>query len=52
MTSENQGIVRCKQPIKIEKPTQCLLPFYSVGERIFFFSVSAKVIIIVIHKYI
>ena len=31
--SENQIIVRCTQPIKIEKPLQCLLLFsYSVGE--------------------
>ena len=30
--SENQIIVRCKQPIKTEKPLQCLSPFsYSVG---------------------
>ena len=34
MKSENQIIVRCKQPIKIEKPLQCPLTFsYSVGER-------------------
>ena len=36
MKSENQIIVRCKhkQPIKTEKPLQCLLPFsYRVGER-------------------
>ena len=34
MKSENQIILRCKQPIKNGKPLQCLLPFsYSVGER-------------------
>ena len=27
MKSENQIIVRCKQPIKIEKPLQCLFMF-------------------------
>ena len=61
MESENQIIVRCKQPIKIEKPFQCLLRFaYRVGERntlqtvllsffsVFVFSIPTKVIIIVI----
>ena len=34
MKSENHIIVGCKEPIKIEKPLQCLLPFsYSIGER-------------------
>ena len=34
MKSENQIIVRCKQPIIIEKPLQCLLTFsQSFGER-------------------
>ena len=34
MKSENQIIVRCKQPIKIEKLLQRLLTFsYDVGER-------------------
>ena len=34
MKSENQIIVRCKRPIKIEKPLYCLLLFpYCVGER-------------------
>ena len=34
MKSENEIIVRCKQPIKIEKPLQCLLPFsHTVGGR-------------------
>ena len=60
MRSENQIIIRCKQPIKIEKPLQCLLTFsYSVGERnilqtvllsfffSFYFSMPSKVIIIV-----
>ena len=34
MKSENQISVRCKQPIKIENPIKCLLPFVSrsVGE--------------------
>ena len=32
--SENQTVLRCKQPIKIEKPLQCLLTFcYSFGEK-------------------
>ena len=32
--SENQIVVRCKHPIKIEKPLQSLLPiYYRVGER-------------------
>ena len=64
MKSENQIIVRCKhkQPIKTEKPLQCLLPFsYRVGERnilqtvllsfffsVFILSMSSRVIIIVI----
>ena len=61
MKSENRVIVRCKQPIKIEKPLQCLMTFsYSVGERnihvtdllsIFFsviFSLPSKVIILAI----
>ena len=31
---ENQIIVPCKEPIKIEKPLQCLLTFsYSAGEK-------------------
>ena len=34
MKNENQTIVRCKQPIEIENPLQCLLGFsFSVGER-------------------
>ena len=34
MKSENQIIVRCKQPIKIEKPLQSLLRFpYIAGEK-------------------
>ena len=34
MISEIETIVRCKQPLKIEKPLQCLLPFsYSDGGR-------------------
>ena len=61
MKSENQIIVRCKQPIKIEKPFQCLLPFsYSVAKRNilqtvlsffpgFIFSMPSKVIIIVVN---
>ena len=61
MKSENQIIVQCKQPIKIDKPLEGLLPFsYSIGERnildtvlLSFFSVSissipSKVITIVI----
>ena len=60
MKSENQIIVRCKQPIKIEKLLLCFLPFsHSVGERnipqavllslfsVFIFSMPSKVIIIV-----
>lgn len=32
---ENQIIIRCKQPIKIEHPSRCLCPFsYSVRKRI------------------
>ena len=55
MKSENQIIARRKQPIKVEKPVQCLLTCsYSVDERIivqivllsFFFSVPSKAIII------
>ena len=56
MKSDNQIIVRCKQPIKIEKPFQCLLTFSrSAGERnilqtvlLPFFQCCYKVIIIVI----
>ena len=59
MKSENQIIVRCKQPIKIEKPLECLLTFsHRAGERnilhfvvifsVFIFSMPFKVIIIVI----
>ena len=57
---ENQIIVPCKEPIKIEKPLQCLLTFsYSVGEKyssdclltfvfsVFIFSLPSKVVIIV-----
>ena len=34
MKSEIQIIIKCKQPIKIEKPLQCLLKFsYRAGER-------------------
>ena len=34
MKSENQVMVQCKQPIKIEKAFNRLLPFpYSVNER-------------------
>ena len=34
MKIENEIIVRCKQPIKIEKLLQCLLPFsHTVGGR-------------------
>ena len=34
MKNEYQIIVRCKQPIEIENPLQCLLGFsFSVGER-------------------
>ena len=34
MRSENQIIVRCKQPIKIEKPLQSLLTFsHSAGGK-------------------
>ena len=60
MKSENQIIVRCQQPIKIEKPLQRLLQFsYRVGEKdilqtvllsffsVFIFSMLPKVIIIV-----
>ena len=37
MKSENQIIVRCKQPIKIKKPLQCLSTFsHNAGERTFF----------------
>ena len=61
MKNENQIIVRCKQPIEIENPLQCLLGFsFSVGERnilqtvswsifgVFNFSMPSKVIIRVI----
>ena len=56
MKSENQIIVRCKQPIKIEKPLQSLLTFpYITDERnfvvifsVFILSMPSKVIIIVI----
>ena len=61
MKSENEIIVRCKEPIEIEKKLQCLLTFsYSVGERnilqtgllsffsAFIFSMPSKKIIIVI----
>ena len=62
MKSENQIIVRCKQPIKIEKPLQRLrlrLRFpYIAGEKyssdhfvifsVFILSMPYKVIIIVI----
>ena len=61
MKSENQIIVRCKQPIKIKKPLQSLLTFpYITGERnilqtrfvvifsVFILSIPSKVIIIVI----
>ena len=61
MKSENQIIVRCKQPIKIKKPFQTLLTFpYIAGEKnilqtvllsffsVFILSMSSKVIIIVI----
>ena len=60
MKSENQIIVRCQQPIKIEKPLQRLLQFsYRVGEKdilqtvllsffsVFIFSMLPRVIIIV-----
>ena len=34
MKNENQIIVKCEQPIKIEKPLECFLAFsYNVGER-------------------
>ena len=36
MKSVNQIIVRCKQPIKIAKPLQCLLPFSHRVTEIFF----------------
>ena len=40
MKSENQIIVRSKQPIKIEKPFQSLLTFlHSAGEKKIFFRV-------------
>ena len=62
MKIKHRVIVRCKRPIKIEKPLQCLMTLsYSAGERnthltdllsIFFFSVifslPSKVIIIAI----
>ena len=61
MKSENQTIIRCKQPIKIEKPFQSLLMFpYIAGEKkyssdhfvvifsVFILSMPSKVIIIVI----
>ena len=60
MKSENQVIVRCKQPIKIEETSQSLLPFsHSIGERnirktvllqffsLFLFTMPSKVITIV-----
>ena len=61
MKSENEIIVRCMQPIIIEKPLQCLLTFsQSFGERnmaqtvlssffffsVFIFSMPSKVILI------
>ena len=51
LRSENQIIVRCKQPIKVDEPLQYLMPFaYSVGERIVqtVFAMSSIVLIIVI----
>ena len=34
MKNGNQIVVPCKQPIKMEKPLQCLFMFsYSIGER-------------------
>ena len=61
MKSENQIIIQCKQPIKIEKPFQSLLTFpcmagekkYSLDHFVVIFSVfilsmPSKVIIIVI----
>ena len=61
MKSENQIIIRCKQPIKMEKPFQSLLTFpYIAGEKkyssdrfvvifsVFILSMHSKVIIIVI----
>ena len=62
MKSENQIIIRCKRPIKIEKPFQSLLtfPWYIAGEKkyssdrfvvifsVFILSMPSKVIIIVI----
>ena len=61
MKSENQIIIRCKQPIKIEKPFQSLLTFPCIaGEKkysldrfvvifsVFILSMPSKVIIIVI----
>ena len=60
MKNENQIIIRCKQPIKIEKPFQSLLTFpYIAGEKkyssdrfvvifsVFILSMPSKVIIIV-----
>ena len=47
MKSENQIIVRCKQPIKIEKPLQCLLSFCSV----FIFSMPSKLVIIIVIQF-
>ena len=59
MKSENQITIRCKQPIKIEKPFQSLLTFpYIAGEKnilqtvllsffsVFILSMPSKVIII------
>ena len=58
MKSENQIIVRCKQPIKIEKPFQSLLtfPYIAGGKKyssdrfvvifsVFILSMPSKVII-------
>ena len=65
MKSENQIIVRCKQPIKIEKPFQSLLTFPCIaGERnilqtillsffsVFILSMPSKVLIIVIALFL
>ena len=51
LRSENKKIVRCKQPIKVDKPLQYLMPFaYSVGETIVqtVFVMSSIMLIIVI----
>ena len=48
---KNKKIVRCKQPIKVDKPLQYLMPFaYSVGETIVqtVFVMSSIMLIIVI----